>query len=327
MTCFQPFLLILALVLFLPQTGIAQSDDAKDAFALGTSLFSQKKYDEAAAQFRLAYDLKPTWRLLYNIAQAEAAARHYGIALESFERYLSEGGDEIDVQRRNEVLEEVRKLRDMVGDLKVTGPESAGVFVDDVKRGVLPLVASIAISAGVEHTVEIRAGDEILLQQNVRVRSAKAVAVNVPQKADAAPASASAPEAQNATLPQVEKNTDTTEPSRSKLLTAGIIAMGVGSATLIGAAITGGMAVSKKNDLAEKCDENDICYGGGTQDIDDSRQNLALATDILLVTGGVIAATGIVLTVIALRKKEAVQARLRPALVPGFAGFSVQGRF
>ncbi|MBN2673405.1 MAG: tetratricopeptide repeat protein [Deltaproteobacteria bacterium] len=106
---------------------------AKEAFDEGTKLFSQKQYDEAAERFREAYALKATWKLLYNIGQAEAAAKRYGLALEAFERYLAEGGDEVENSRRSEVLEEIRKMRDMVGDLLVKGPADAVVSVDGVE--------------------------------------------------------------------------------------------------------------------------------------------------------------------------------------------------
>ena len=102
----------------------AQSDDAKAAFEEGKRLFAQKKYADAADQFRAAYEFRESWKLLYNIGQAEAAATRYGLAMEAFEQYLAEAGDEIDEERRNEVLEEIVRLRNMVGELSVTDRKS-----------------------------------------------------------------------------------------------------------------------------------------------------------------------------------------------------------
>ena len=59
----------------------------------------------------------------------------YGLALEAFERYLAKGGDEIQGERQKEVLEEVDRLRRMVGSMEVTAPRSCIVLIDDVERG------------------------------------------------------------------------------------------------------------------------------------------------------------------------------------------------
>ena len=83
----------------LPVVTLAQeptADDkkkAKTAFDRGRASFEQQQYKDAADAFREAYDLMPSWKLLYNIGQAEAAGSRYGLALDSFERYLAVGGD------------------------------------------------------------------------------------------------------------------------------------------------------------------------------------------------------------------------------------------
>ncbi|MCK9461397.1 MAG: hypothetical protein M0R80_17340 [Proteobacteria bacterium] len=81
-----------------------EADPAKAAFGLGGELFDKGDYAAAADAFREANRLKPSWKLFYNIGQAEAAGRRYGLALEAFERYLIEGGDEIAADRNDEVI-------------------------------------------------------------------------------------------------------------------------------------------------------------------------------------------------------------------------------
>jgi tetratricopeptide (TPR) repeat protein len=90
---------------------------AKVAFNDGTELFEQQKFSDAARRFRDAYEIRPNWKLLYNIGQCEAAARRYGVALELFESYMAAGGDNIDQERTRELIGEMERLRNLVGFL------------------------------------------------------------------------------------------------------------------------------------------------------------------------------------------------------------------
>ena len=92
-------LILAALPLF---SHSAQADDMSDAlkaFENAKVLFHELKYKEAADSFREAYKLKPNWKLLYNIGQSEAAGKRHGLALQAFESYLSQGGDDIEESR------------------------------------------------------------------------------------------------------------------------------------------------------------------------------------------------------------------------------------
>jgi hypothetical protein len=73
---------------------------AKDLFDKASTLFAEDKFEESAAVFIAAYNLKPSWKLKFNIGQAQAAAKQYGLALIAFEEYLSAGGDKIDSERQ-----------------------------------------------------------------------------------------------------------------------------------------------------------------------------------------------------------------------------------
>ena len=110
----------------------ARTDDAaaRRAFREGKEQFTTGKFVEAAQSFRLAYELKPNWKLLYNIGQSEVAAKRYGLALQSFEKYLAEGGDDLSRERQTEVLTEIKRLREMVGSVNVRGPDGCEVLVD-----------------------------------------------------------------------------------------------------------------------------------------------------------------------------------------------------
>ena len=130
-----------------------QDDKASSSFNNGVKLFNKEKYQEAVEAFRKAYTLKPSWRIQYNIGQCEAALKRYGLAIEAFESYLGEGGDEVPIGRRDEVLKELERMRLMVGSIKVQGPGGTEVYVDKVLRGTMPINSAILVTAGVEHWI------------------------------------------------------------------------------------------------------------------------------------------------------------------------------
>ena len=71
------FVVILNVVLFSPSIGLCQSreSEARDEFEKGVADFKAGLYEQAARAFRRANRLNPTWSLLFNIAQSEAAAK------------------------------------------------------------------------------------------------------------------------------------------------------------------------------------------------------------------------------------------------------------
>ncbi len=152
-------------------------EQAKTAFDKGKELFHKKEYAEAAEAFSKAYNLKKTWKLLYNIGQSEASAKRHGLALEAFEQYLAEGGDDVPVEKRDYVISEVKRLREMVGSLDVHAPEGALVIVDGVERGTAPLVGPLTVAAGMNHNVLVKHLEDKLLDRVVRVRSGQTLVV------------------------------------------------------------------------------------------------------------------------------------------------------
>ena len=78
----------LAVIAAFPFDAFAQSrsdDEAATAFSKGVKLFKAEKYDEAVKAFRRAYELKPAWKIKFNIGQCEGALKRYGLAIEAFE--------------------------------------------------------------------------------------------------------------------------------------------------------------------------------------------------------------------------------------------------
>ena len=124
--------------------------EAGTHFEKGVELYSEGSLDAALVEFERAYELVPSYRLLYNLAQIQAEKHEYAAALGLFDRYLEEGKAELSASRKQEVLAELAKLRERVAQLWVeTDVEGAKLFVDDELVGALPLARPVLIDPGV----------------------------------------------------------------------------------------------------------------------------------------------------------------------------------
>ena len=153
------------------QADSSTDDAAATAFDEGTRQFRDGDYKAAALSFQDAYRLRPAWKILFNIGQCRAAAKAYGPALEAFEAYLSEGGDEVQQDKKYNVISEIRTLRELVGYVDIDATDGMTVFLDGEERGVAPLPGPVALSAGVNHQIVVMQGDETVLDREIRVNS------------------------------------------------------------------------------------------------------------------------------------------------------------
>jgi hypothetical protein len=123
---------------------------AGDHFERGVELYSEGSLDAALVEFERAYELVPSYRILYNLAQIQAERHEYAAALGLFEKYLAEGGGELAEPRKAEARKEISKLRERLAELWVdTDVEGAKLFVNDQLVGVLPLAQPVAINSGI----------------------------------------------------------------------------------------------------------------------------------------------------------------------------------
>ncbi len=236
--------LILCLVVSIsPRLGLCNEQGSHvERYKEGVELFRNSRFLEASSAFREAYKLKPSWKLWFNIAQSEASAKRYGRAVAAFERYLVGGGDEVPEGRREVVLQELDRLRPIVGVIEVdpTAPSGAQVFVDDELWGTVPLEDPIRVAAQ-KHTVTIKMGDQVLVERRLTVPGRGTVTILLETEAvEAEPEQASTEEGSDHTKWEQEGSVSPArEPSsRSKILFwsgvgssvvgLGLVGMGIG---------------------------------------------------------------------------------------------------
>jgi hypothetical protein len=308
------------------------ADDAKEAHKRGVTLYNEGKYLEASRAFREANELRPSWKLFFNIGQAEAAAKRYGLALEAFESYLMGGGDNVPEERRDYVTTEIQRIRVLVGSLKIETKETLDVFIDDEHRATTPLTAAIRVAAG-DHTVVLKKGEETVYRSHVRLSGGMESIISPEQDSetreeeaddiDDTPASAAADDT------PVSAAAEET-PKKPLIKPIGFGLLGGGLAVTAGGVITGALALVKGNELKDSCPEQVHCTEEDKK-IKDSSDRLALVTNILLPVGSVIATTGLVLIIMGSRKSSANSDAARVQVIPiaarDTAGVLLTGRF
>jgi tetratricopeptide (TPR) repeat protein len=290
---------IIIVVAFSSCLSVARADEAKKLYKKAGVAFNNKEYIVAADLFRAAYEAKPSWKIFYNLGQAEAAAARYGLALEVFESYLVQGADEIREDRRNEVLQEVQRLRLMVGFLAIEGEDGLELIVDDFSRGVTPFASPVRIAVG-KHNVEIRKGEEVIVSKTISM--AGDVTATLTTESEETKTGEEEEEALDDTpQPEVAGALDG-EDEKKWMLISGIAALGVG---VVGIGVGAYFAYQGGQDY-EQAQE----YRGVDEDKFDEYNNEKVPLDktmtiVGFVAGGVLAVAGATLIVIhQVKKKE-----------------------
>ncbi len=123
--------------------------EARARYERGIRLYDEGAYEAARSEFERAYSLVPTYKLLYNIALVREQLADFVSALDNFQRYLKEGGDELSPERKKVVEAEIAKLLPRIGKVDVTiNVPGSDVFVDDVPVGKSPLTAPLSVNPG-----------------------------------------------------------------------------------------------------------------------------------------------------------------------------------
>src|SRR5262245_155835 len=286
----------------LPGVDAAKVSEAQRRFQRGVDLYKEGDLAGALVEFKRAYELAPTFKILYNLGQVAFQQHDYANALRYFRQYLLEGGNAIPIDRQNEVAGDVVRLEQRVGRLEIETVEPGmEIFVDDVLVGTTPLRAPVAVNEG-RRKVDVAAHNGEHRTRQVDVAGGEAVRVSfprlVPRLADVPPPPehnipnvaviVNPAKTSTAEVPTIAKTQQrkTPFPWKSWTLT-GLLA---GSA-----AVTGTIAIMAKHDL----DQQLSVFPGDADEIDYDRRRtrgFALATDGLLIGTAVMTAISLYLT-------------------------------
>jgi Tfp pilus assembly protein PilF len=134
-------------------------EEARQRFARGLQLYDEKNYEAARVELERAYQLAPTWKLLYNIGLCYGQRGDYVEAIKDLERYLKDGGAEISKDRVDEVNKELANLRPRIAHVRVqVNVPDADIQLDDQSVGKAPLPEPLMINPGRRKISAIKPG-------------------------------------------------------------------------------------------------------------------------------------------------------------------------
>ena len=261
----------------------AAAAEARSRYDRGKQLYEEGAYDAALIEFQRAYELAPSFRILYNIGQVYRQQNDYAGALKSYERYLAEGGKDIDAKRRTEVDGEIGQLRGRVATLQITTSVSgAEVSIDDVSIGRTPLAQPVMVNAGKRRVSAAKAG-RVPVTKVVTLAGADALQVDLDLVEPGAPPASAA--SGKAPAPSAVGPPAVAPPPRVPW-----IGWALTGAFAVGAGVTGALALKASGDL--KNERNDPAASRQNLDSERSKtKTLALVSDVFsgaaVIAGGV----------------------------------------
>lgn len=136
------------------------SPEARAANSEALELSKNGHYAEALEKFQRAYDLSPSYVILYNIGRMARFTQDFARSLTAFQRFLNEGKD-IETSHRSEVEQEIAALASLVAWVTVKTDAGAHVFVDGQEVGVAPIDRKIPMNPGARSFRADKAGASV----------------------------------------------------------------------------------------------------------------------------------------------------------------------
>lgn len=161
---------------------VAEGNDvelARQHFSQATKLYKDGDFDAALVQFERAYEVKPNYKVLYNIGQTYFQLRQYVEARDAMQRYVKEGGAQVEGERLAAVTKDLADLEKRIANVTINvNANDATVLVDGKKVGVTPLAGPVAVSEG-QRTISVEAPNRGVLQRLIRVAGGEAQTLNL----------------------------------------------------------------------------------------------------------------------------------------------------
>jgi hypothetical protein len=154
--------IVVAIVTAATAASADKADEAKTHFKNGTELYDENNFRGALVEFQRAYELQPSYKILFNIGQVEMELQDYAGALKAYTRYLREGGPDVPPARAAEVKAEIDRLKGRVGYVTIQTAAGAEVLIDNVPIGFAPLPEPATVNTGRHDvTVHIKGRDPV----------------------------------------------------------------------------------------------------------------------------------------------------------------------
>ncbi|MET0284147.1 MAG: PEGA domain-containing protein [Polyangiales bacterium] len=288
--------LLVACVLLLPAFGVRAdaASEARARYERAVKLYEDGVYDAALAELTRAYELNPSYKVLFNIGQVRVALQDYAGAVDTFQTYLREGGGNIPQQRSEQVRKELARIEQRVARIGVeTDVQGAEVLVDDVVVGTAPLANALLVNSGTRR-VAVRHPDYQVQTQRVTLAGGEQRTLSLWLKPrDVAPVAAPLPPVVEAPKPLLATPTPLPPPKSNRTLLLSSV-WGTTGALAVTTTLLGVFALRADGDLEDL--RGEATTRPALEDQADKVDRLALATDVMLGATAVAAGVSLWLT-------------------------------
>lgn len=286
-----------------PAATLAAQDQLTEAerhFRRGVDLYEDGDMSGSFVEFTRAYEIVPSYRILYNLAQVAYRRQDYVRALDTFRKYLAEGRDFISGERRRQIEQDIRRLDQRIGRIEIDADkddDGAEIRIDDLQIGTMPLLESIATNVGARKIEMVRPGGERQVRivdvaggETVRIHFARTALRLSPDLNTLARAHSSDAPAHSLLSETSPRRVSVTPPRGTWL------AWSITGLLAAGASVTGVLAFTESRDLQQRRDSFPL-IPGELDPIGHRARAMAITTDVLLAGAAVMTALSVYLTV------------------------------
>jgi len=287
--------------------------DAKKHFRRGVELYEEQDYRGALAEFERAYEIAPSYKVLYNVGQTQFQLQSYPKALDAFDAYLEGGGAQIAPARRKEVEDTRAKLRARIATLDIRLDHDAKVSIDGQLVGA-GRAFTVRVGAG-QHVVGAEADGYLPLRRELTATGEDRVEVAL-KLVPVPPAEALAP-SRNAPPPAAPSPARSPGAKGEGSMVGPFVALGVTGALAVGTVAFGVVSLSKRSTF-----EGTVAgptTAAATEEARESLRAMTITTDVFLASTIV---SGVVTVILFASRgpSRAATGALRLDVGPSFVG-------
>lgn len=295
----------------MPTAASAQaiSNDAKQHFKAGVAFLEDPdgaKIEEAYREFKQAYEMSKSSKVLGNLGICAMKLERDGEAIDALASYLHDV-DDITEAERKQVTQDLQTLRTSVIRLGLTfagAPKGAEIAIVDVRVPIRGDKVTNTYKTNTESlTLSVRPGHHSITAKLDGFAEAH-WEVDSPAGGNDAHTFQLEAKVNKVDVPVAPPTRIVPPPVRKAPSVAPWILMGAGGALGVAGVVTGIFAIEKTNSIANHCPSN-VCPTG--YPLDTARgtaRKFVTATDVLIIGGSAVAASGFVWWVLTRNKTE-----------------------
>jgi len=259
--------------------------------------FGEGRYAEARALFGQAHAIKPNARTLRGLGMTAFELRNYTVALRMLQDSLASRVNPLTPKQQEHAQGLISRSQVFVGTFKITMPAGAKIKVDGhdaelssdnslmLDTGKHSVVAVFASGAREERSVDVKGNEQGALEFGASGAAAAPAVVPPPEQV-----AEQAQEGQPAEeQPAEEAAAD--DGGEDELDIVPLALMGGGAVLLVGAVVTGSMAMQAGLVLDDRCPKGEPCHDS-LQEVKDRMETMALVTDVLWISGAIAGGIG-----------------------------------